>query len=368
MTGAPPRPELDDVPLGRVLTGIAAARGPGPQDLAIAQVERILRDTGDDWDRRGHRVGVSRRPRPRRPGAGANAGPATRMPWCWPPGPNWRPTAGALAVWRVAAEARPADLTPWVGAPPALRILGRSSSELSRVWQEIRARDPWQREAHLQILGYLSPEEPGSQAAVQDFLDEAIAVMPLDAPTACLPLTAVVRQYHRERSSGGNEALGVSRYWSQPHTARLLDQSTAHWLKSVARATAAGPGNARLRPDPGGPERRCRSGLLRGRRAGDALAVELRGGPGGVLYRLLRSCRRACGSPAGRRRVRRGGPPFGPAPTPSADVSRAPRPRRCWSATWHGSSAPLRRPAARTSRRPGRRPGGRPRGCPRRYG
>jgi hypothetical protein len=40
-----------------------------------------------------------------------------------------------------------------------------------------------------------------------------------------------VRQYHRERSGGVIQALGVSRYWSQPHTARLLDQGTAHWLQ-----------------------------------------------------------------------------------------------------------------------------------------
>ncbi|MGW3127886.1 hypothetical protein [Streptomyces sp. NPDC001123] len=173
----------------------------------------------------------SRRPRPRWPGPGARR----------PRDPDalalavWSELAtephGALALCRVAADARPADPTPWVGALAALRLLGRPSSELSPVWQEIRARDPWHREAHLQILGYLSPEEQGSQAALRDFLDDAIAVMPWDAPTACLPLTAAVRQYHRERSGGGVQALGVSRYWSQPHTARLLDQGTAYWLQ-----------------------------------------------------------------------------------------------------------------------------------------
>ncbi|GKQ37349.1 hypothetical protein [Streptomyces sp. A012304] len=35
-----------------MLRGIAAARGPGPQDLAITQAERLLRNTGDDRDRR----------------------------------------------------------------------------------------------------------------------------------------------------------------------------------------------------------------------------------------------------------------------------------------------------------------------------
>ena len=128
-------PGLDDVALDRVLRGIAAARGPGlgagPQDLAISRLERLLRERGDDWDRRCHRVGVL-----------AQTAPA--------PARSWRarrpqdPDALALAVWselttdpqgalalcRVAAAARPADPTPWVGALAALRLLGRPSSEL----------------------------------------------------------------------------------------------------------------------------------------------------------------------------------------------------------------------------------------------
>lgn len=43
------------------------------------------------------------------------------------------------------------------------------------------------QEAHLRILRHLSREEQGSQAALRDFLDDAIAVMPLDARKACLP-------------------------------------------------------------------------------------------------------------------------------------------------------------------------------------
>jgi len=156
-------PELDDIPLGRALRGIAAARGPGPQDLAIAQVERLLRHTGDGRDRRCHRVGVL-----------AQAAPALARTWRMrrPRDPDalalavWSELAtdphGAVSLCRIAADARPADPTPWVGALAALRLLGRPSSELSPVWQEIRARDPWHREAHLQILGYLSPRRSGA--------------------------------------------------------------------------------------------------------------------------------------------------------------------------------------------------------------
>lgn len=42
------------------------------------------------------------------------------------------------------------------------------------------------QEAHLHILGHLSREEQGSHAALRDFLEDAIAVMPLDARPACL--------------------------------------------------------------------------------------------------------------------------------------------------------------------------------------
>jgi len=223
-------PELDDAPLGRVLKSVATARGIGPQDLAIAQVERLLRDTGDDWDRRAHRIGVLahaapslarhwRERRPRDPDALVLAA------WAELAADPWE----ALALSRAAAQARPADPTPWVGALAAVRLLARPIAEVLPVWAEIRARDPWHREAHLHALGYLAPEEQGSQSALRDFLDEITAVMPQDAPAACLPLTAAVRQYHRDLDGGGIRALGASRYWAQPQVARVLDQAASHW-------------------------------------------------------------------------------------------------------------------------------------------
>jgi hypothetical protein len=223
-------PELDDTALGRVLRSIASSRGPGPQDLAIAHMERLLRDTGDDWDRRCHRVTVL-----------AQAAPAHARGWRArrPDDPDalvlhaWCEAAtdprSALATCRLAADALPADPTPWVAALAALRRLGRPSTELAHVWQEISARDPWHREAHLQVLGYLSPEEQGSQAALREFLDDVIAVMPPQSPAGCLPLTAAVRQYHRDLDGGGIRALATSRYWSQPHLAPLLDHALRHW-------------------------------------------------------------------------------------------------------------------------------------------
>jgi hypothetical protein len=84
------------------------------------------------------------------------------------------------------------------------------------VWREIRARHTGNREAHLQVLSSLSPEERGSQAALRDFLDDVVATMPYGVPAACLPLTGAVRQFHRDLDSGGTRALGTGRYWTQP--------------------------------------------------------------------------------------------------------------------------------------------------------
>ncbi|WP_217212873.1 hypothetical protein [Streptomyces sp. AC550_RSS872] len=172
-------PELDDVPLGRVLKGLGSGRGPGPQDLAVAQVERLLRDTGDDWDRRCHRVRVLAETAPflargwrlRRP-----RDPDALLLHAWSELPT-DPRA-AMATFRLAADARPGDPTPWVGSLAALRALARPSPELTPVWREIRARDPWHREAHLQVLAYLSPEEQGSQAALREFVDEVVIALP----------------------------------------------------------------------------------------------------------------------------------------------------------------------------------------------
>ncbi|MFJ9900883.1 hypothetical protein ACIQPR_46955 [Streptomyces sp. NPDC091280] len=91
------------------------------------------------------------------------------------------------------------------------------------------ARGPKRGEAHLQVLGYLSPETRGSQAALRDFVDDVVATMPYGVPAACLPLTASVRQYHRDLDSGGTRALSASRHWSQPHVAPLLGQAFARW-------------------------------------------------------------------------------------------------------------------------------------------
>jgi hypothetical protein len=228
-------------------------------------MERLLRDSSHDWDRRCHRVAVL-----------AATAPALVRGWRLrqPRDPDalilgaWCELAAdplsALETCRLAiAAADPVDPTPWVAQLAALRLLGRPSAELTPVWQEIRARDPWHREAHLQLLGYLSPEERGSLAASRDFLDDVRAAMPPWAPTAALPLTAAVRQYHRDLAAGGVRALGAGRYWGMPHVTPILEQALTHWLRPGYLRHAAAVADLGL----------LAYGLTRASRSGDADAA-----------------------------------------------------------------------------------------------
>ncbi|MFI9545800.1 hypothetical protein ACIHAR_18050 [Streptomyces sp. NPDC052016] len=205
----------------------------------MARTERLLRDAGGDWDRRGHRVTVL---------AGAAPAPARRWRLKHPRSADalvlhaWADVltarltgrldaAATLDTCRRAADAASADPTPWVALLAALCVEGRTSAALTPVRKEIAARDPWNREAYLTILVHLSPDGQGSQAARREFLDDVLTVMPPHMPPACLPLAAAVDQYHRELPGSGLSALVAARYWEQPQNARLPDRIAAQWLQ-----------------------------------------------------------------------------------------------------------------------------------------
>ncbi|KNE84230.1 MULTISPECIES: hypothetical protein [Streptomyces] len=242
-TAGAPRlaPELDDAELGRVLRALpGGAAGAGPQDILMARAEQLLRDAGTDWDRRGHRVTVlagaapslARRWRLRDPGS-ADA----LVLHAWADVLNGRltgrldDTAATLDTCRRAADAAPADPTPWVALLAALCVERRTSAALAPVWEEIAARDPWNRDAYLTVFVHLSPDGQGSQAAQREFLDDVLAVMPPHMPPVCLPLAAAVGQYHRELGGGGLRALLAARHWEQPQNACPLDRAAAQWLR-----------------------------------------------------------------------------------------------------------------------------------------
>ena len=89
-----------------------------------------------------------------------------------------------------AAERRPEDPLPWVVLLGVSRIERYGQNDVNAIWREATGRDRWHREAYLQMLAYLSPEEGGSSAAVLDFVDVVRTRIPANAPCAAVELTA----------------------------------------------------------------------------------------------------------------------------------------------------------------------------------
>ncbi|ARF56568.1 hypothetical protein [Streptomyces gilvosporeus] len=241
-SGSRPRlaPELDDTALGKVRRRVLTCWDRGALDTAVmALLGQVIDEAGKDWDRKAHRLEV----------LAQAAGRA--LPGIWREHKPRDPNALLLHAWseiiqarqqeapgdlsavrdtcRFAAELVPEDPTPWTLHLAALRLERRPTRELSPIWREIKARDPWNREAHLQALAYLSPEECGSSVLVLDLLDGIRAEMPTDAPTAALELTAIVRNHQRAVAVGGLMALGAAEIWRRADVVRTLDQAAQDW-------------------------------------------------------------------------------------------------------------------------------------------
>ncbi|WP_326584030.1 hypothetical protein OG889_36730 [Streptomyces sp. NBC_00481] len=233
-------PELDDVVLGRVRRRLDISWARGELDTTvIALMEKVIQDAGQDWDRKAHRLGV----------LAEAAGRA--LPQIWLRQAPQDPGALLLHAWSEVTHARaqgthvdlssvreaclraaeliPADPTPWTVLLAAMRCEREPYGEVGPVWREIKTRDPWNREAHLQALGYLSPDECGSTGQVLDLLDGIRSVMPARAPTVGLEVTAFVHAYQRAVAAGGMAALNAGDYWRRPDASAALSRAARDW-------------------------------------------------------------------------------------------------------------------------------------------
>lgn len=236
-------PELDDQELGRLLKSLLATTRTGTiatTDLCTAQLSRLLDQGPGDWDRRTHRISVL-----------ADFLAASRLPASWATREPRNATALVLHAWSQVAQAhaqdRPGDMddvvesclraaelapddpTPWVALLKVARRYRWKQPQVFGVWNEVLARDRWNREAYLNMLGYLTPEEGGSRLQVLEFVDALCARMPSNAPCAATELTAQVFQYHAILGRGGYEALVARTHWSQGMAAQALDRVAHTW-------------------------------------------------------------------------------------------------------------------------------------------
>lgn len=212
----------------------------GMTDLHIARASALLAAAGRDWDRRSHRLSVL-----------AASLPDTGLASAWAAREPRNPDALLLHAWvllehalrtgslpdpspllrscYLAAELRPEDPEPWVLLLGVARVERHDRQTVLQAWREALARDRWNRQAHLQMLGSLSPEASGSRLQVIEFIDAIRVRMPANAPAVAVELTACLGQYLNSVSRGGVEALMAREHWSQPLVRSVLDQALGTW-------------------------------------------------------------------------------------------------------------------------------------------
>lgn len=234
-------PELDDAALGRLLESL---RDPAFRlaERHIASIRYLLDSTGSDWDLRTHRISTI-----------VKVSADTSLTSAWIAVEPQDPDALLFHAWSQvvrglrtgsrpdafsvteecyqASEISPQDPIPWVILLALSRLEGCPRQDMFKVWNQVGARDPWNREAYLQMLGYLSPEESGSRMEVLEFVDSMRARMPADAPTIGLELAALVNQYQGVLKRGGVEALLARNLWISGSASKALDLACSTWPK-----------------------------------------------------------------------------------------------------------------------------------------
>jgi len=244
--------ELDDATLGRVCRSLNSKLTTTSRDSGarIAMIKKSLHDAGSDWDRRMHRMMVlaeatadfhlSRIWLDRQP---QNADALVFQAWVTLfHGRATETMTGARTFidncYR-AAEQCPNDPAPWVALLGVLRLRHRPWSEVYAIWREATVRDHWNREAHMQMVGYLSPQECGSFVRLLDFVDGQCSQMPSGAPAVGVELAAMVNRHRQNMSSGGLDALLSRRWWQQPPAVTAVDRALACWTKPAFLRHAA---------------------------------------------------------------------------------------------------------------------------------
>ncbi|MFF8432337.1 hypothetical protein ACF07Y_45915 [Streptomyces sp. NPDC016566] len=234
-------PELDDTELGKVRKRLVDPAASNGRTITIAMIEQLLRASGRDWDRRAHRTALlaeSTTPAFQRSWAEDRVqDPDAQLLFAWgvlrrtmyeeSPDPNEAGEAYDASV--RASSLRPEDPNPWVVRLGLLRLWRRPNVEVFPLWREIVQRDRWHREAHLQMLRYLSPRECGSRAQVVEFVDQVRHSAPPATPTAGIELVALVDLYRANLEHGGVEAITAGHLWTRVDAMATLDNALANW-------------------------------------------------------------------------------------------------------------------------------------------
>ncbi|MGW7465754.1 hypothetical protein ACWGJT_13870 [Streptomyces xantholiticus] len=250
-------PELNDRPLRRTLDELRSPHqlhglGADRTRASWKAVAELLHATGQDWDRRVHRISVL-----------AHALPANVSVRWIADRPEDRDAltvrayvqaARAVTEGRAVAEragdaclraaaAYPEDPTPWLALMLLMHSFAAPTSDTVPVWTEAVTRDPWNRTAYHQILRYLSPRGHGTVPDLIDFSRQVAIQAPHGSPLALLPLAARTELVAHRRRGGSTDALLADRQWNGPEATREIDTALAKWFH------ASGPPHAEALAD-----------------------------------------------------------------------------------------------------------------------
>ncbi|MFB6550029.1 hypothetical protein [Streptomyces sp. NPDC056405] len=224
---------LDDAELISARAALAQGRWQSARSLLV--------HTGDDWDRRGHRITVL-------------AKESFSAPWAreWLLAEPDSTDASVLLVLslvhralrgkekparvreacRDAAALVPHDPTPWLGLLMLERSLGEAD-EVVRVFEAVRARYADHHHAHHLMVARLAErggdDGPDPLHEVYDFANWAAEQAPADSPLAILPVVAHAERY-RVLAAAGHESADPNAcgHWVG-RRARLVMKAAFDW-------------------------------------------------------------------------------------------------------------------------------------------
>jgi hypothetical protein len=229
-------PALDDAELVAARAALAQGRW--------TAVRALLATTGDDWDRRAHRVTVL-------------AQTPSALPWAG----EWQvaePESSAAALLlalalvhralagkerperareacRSVAAADPEDPTSFFGLLLLERTLG-TEEDVVRLFDEIRLRHRDHHHAHHLMVARLAERraEAGQDPLheVYDFADWAAEQAPADSPLAILPVVAHAERYRVLAAAGQEPADPVaSGHWVGRRARQVMKAAFDWWLE-----------------------------------------------------------------------------------------------------------------------------------------
>ncbi|MET7743084.1 hypothetical protein [Streptomyces sp. NPDC005385] len=227
---------LDDAELVVARTSLSQGRW--------TDVRALLADTGEDWDRRGHRLTVL---------AQESATHAWARDWqlAEPESPDAAVLLGCATVeralngkerperardaCRAAAALAPADPTPWLGLLLLERSLG-AEEDVVRLFDEVRHRHAGHHHAHHLMVARLAERRATAGQdplhEVYDFANWAAEQAPADSPLAILPVVAHAERF-RVLAAAGSEPTDpvASGHWVGRRARQVMKAAFDWWLE-----------------------------------------------------------------------------------------------------------------------------------------